>query len=99
MCIRDSDKAVLSNWKEESMSQSRYCIRGRQIGSDELTTIGRFSEANWSQGRSAISRPLCEHWDWRQANGRLKDRGRRVMSLALAARGEIQLPPRKKHNN
>ena len=36
-------------------------------------TIRQFSEAHWSQGRSAISRALCEHWDWRQANGRLKD--------------------------
>jgi hypothetical protein len=55
------------------MSQSTYCIRGRQIGPEELTTIRQFSEAHWSQGRSAISRALCEHWDWRQANGRLKD--------------------------
>ncbi|MBU4355299.1 MAG: hypothetical protein KJ822_08110, partial [Proteobacteria bacterium] len=66
------------------MSQSQYCIRGRQIGSDELETIRWFSEQYWSQGRSAISRALCEHWDWRQANGRLKDRGCRVMLLELA---------------
>lgn len=81
------------------MSQSTYCIRGRQIGPDELTTIRQFSEAYWSQGRSAISRALCEHWDWRQADGRLKDRSCRVMLLELAARGEIELPPRKKYNN
>ena len=81
------------------MSQSTYCIRGRQLGPDELETIRGVSEQYWSQGRSAISRALCEHWDWRQANGRLKDRGCRVMLLELAARGEIELPPRKKYNN
>jgi len=56
------------------MSQITYCIRGRQLGPDELETIRGVSERYWSQGRSAISRALCEHWDWRQANGRLKDR-------------------------
>jgi len=81
------------------MSQSTYCIRGRQLGPNELETIRGVSERYWSQGRSAISRALCEHWDWRQANGRLKDRACRVMLLELAARGEIELPPRKKYNN
>jgi len=81
------------------MSQSRYCLRGRQIGPGELETIRQAIERHWSQGRSAISRALCEHWDWRQANGRLKDRGCRVMLLELAARGEIDLPPRKVYHN
>jgi len=66
------------------MSQSTYCIRGWQVGPQELATIRRFSEQYWSQRRSAISRVLCEHWDWRQANGRFKDSGCRVLLLELA---------------
>ena len=51
---------------------------------------------HWRQGRTYISRLLCERWHWRQPNGRLKDRACRVMLLALEARGLIQLPPRQK---
>ena len=81
------------------MAQKVYHIRGRHIGSSELETIRSFVKIHWSRGRSAISRAVCEHWDWRQANGRLKDRACRVLLLALEANGEIELPRRIKYNN
>ncbi len=81
------------------MVQRVYHIRGRHIGSAELEEIKSYVKAYWSRGRSAISRALCEHWDWRQANGRLKDRACRVLLLALEGNGEIELPRRIKYNN
>jgi hypothetical protein len=80
------------------LSQMIYCIRGRTIDPDELETIRCIVAQNLAKGRSAISRILCEHWNWRQENGLLKERACRVLLLGLEKRGEIQLPPRMKEN-
>ena len=81
------------------MAEKLYHIRGRSIGESELETVRSFIRAHRSRGRSAISRALCEHWDWRQTNGRLKDRACRVLLLALEGAGEVELPGRIKYNN
>ena len=43
--------------------------------------------------RTALSRHLCERWDWRNGAGRLKDMAARALLLKLQARGLIELPP------
>lgn len=75
------------------MAQQTYQIRGRHIDRNDLDTIRRIVTAHWSRGRSAISRILCEQWNWYQTNGRLKDRACRVLLLKLEEKGEITLPP------
>jgi len=80
------------------LPEQTYCIRGRLIGDAELNTIRTTIAGHWHQGRSAISRELCEHWGWRQANGLLKERACRVLLLALEKKGEITLPPRMKES-
>ena len=81
------------------MVPSNYLIRNRRIGVQELETIRHYIKEHWAAGRSAISRSLCESWNWRQANGRLKDRACRVLLLELEGQGEIELPPRIFYNN
>jgi hypothetical protein len=44
-------------------------------------------------GRCALSRRLCESWNWKQANGALCDQTCRGLLLKLERAGEIQLPP------
>ena len=80
------------------MPDEKYCIRGRQIDDADLDTIRTTIAEHWDKGRSAISRILCERWDWRQANGLFKERGCRVLLLALEKKGEIELPPRMKES-
>jgi len=80
------------------LSQEIYCIRSRTIEPGELETIRRIVAQNRAKGRSAISRILCEHWNWRQENGLLKERACRVLLIELEKRGEIELPPRMKEN-
>jgi hypothetical protein len=50
--------------------------------------------------RCALSRQLCELWQWKQANGALRDMVCRGLLLLLDRAGEIQLPParRPSHN-
>jgi hypothetical protein len=80
------------------LSKKIYRIRSRTIDPDELETIRRIVAQNLAKGRSVISRLLCEHWNWRQQNGLLKERACRVLLLELERRGEIQLPPRMKES-
>lgn len=80
------------------MAEEIYQIRGRTIGQDELATIRGIVGSHWHKGRSAISRALCQHWNWYQANGNLKDRACRVLLLKLEEKGEIALPPRLKES-
>jgi len=42
--------------------------------------------------RTALSRHLCEIWQWRNPAGRIKDMAARTLLLKLQARGLIQLP-------
>ena len=80
------------------MVATLYSIRGRQIGPNELHEIHTAVSTRWSDGRSAISRHLCEQWDWRQPNGQLKDMACRALLLALETKGVLQLPPRQKES-
>jgi Druantia protein DruA len=75
-----------------------YRIRGRTIDDVQLETIRCIVVQNYPKGRSAISRILCEQWNWRQENGLLKERACRVLLLALEKRGELELPPRMKES-
>ena len=46
--------------------------RKRVITQDDLSFIRKVIDDYQSEGRSAISRRLCEAWDWCQTNGHLK---------------------------
>jgi hypothetical protein len=74
-------------------------IRGRLITSDVLEEINQTIEKNWSLGRTAISRILCQQWDWRQNNGQLKAMACRDLLLRLEREKLVTLPPRLRHNN
>lgn len=80
------------------MSQKIYHVRGRTIDHSQLETIRSIVDKYRDRGRSAISRILCEHWNWRQENGLLKERACRVLLLNLEKKGELELPPRLKEN-
>lgn len=75
-----------------------YCIRSRTIDDSDLQTIRSTITQNWAKGRSAISRILCRHWNWRQENGMLKEMACRALLLALEKKGVIELPPRLNEN-
>lgn len=81
------------------MQNKVLLIRGRSLSSSDIDYIKKVIETHWHQGRSHISRVLCDRWDWRQPNGRLKDRACRVMLLSLEQLGYFTLPPRKSEKN
>jgi len=73
--------------------------RKKNIAQDDLAFIRKVIDEHKSKGRSAISRILCEAWDWRQANGHLKDVVCRGLLLKLERSNLITLPPRIIDNN
>jgi hypothetical protein len=50
-----------------------------------------------TESRRRLSALLCEAWNWRQANGQLRDMVCRSLMLELDRAGLIELPPRRCH--
>lgn len=69
------------------------CLQGRTLTGDDLTGLRALIGQHPDWHRTALSRYLCELWDWRNGAGRLKDMAARTLLLKLHARGLIELPP------
>jgi hypothetical protein len=67
--------------------------RGQRFGDEEIVFIRQFIADRPELSRWKLSRQLCEAWQWKQANGALRDMVCRGLLLALDRAGEIQLPP------
>ena len=67
--------------------------RGRTITSGDILSIRELIAAHPRESRRTLSTKLCEAWQWRQANGALRDMVCRGMLLMLHRAGHIELPP------
>jgi len=70
-------------------------LRGQPFCPD-TALIERLLGDNPGWGRTRLSVKLCEIWDWRAANGQLKDMACRNLLLRLEQAGQIRLPPRQR---
>jgi Druantia protein DruA len=74
--------------------------RGRVITDDEIRFIQQLIDTHAGLlSRRKLSAKLCEAWEWKQANGALRDMVCRGLLLMLDRAGQIQLPPVKKRPN
>jgi hypothetical protein len=71
-------------------------LRGRVFSEDELRRIHAIVNASPAEHRFALSKTICEELDWRQENGRLKDRSCRDALLKLEKAGFLRLPARRR---
>ena len=67
--------------------------RHREISEDDLVFIRTLIAENPDLSRRALSKKLCEAWNWVQANGALRDMVCRGLMLMLHREGLIELPP------
>jgi hypothetical protein len=72
--------------------------RGRVATQDDIASINRLIAAHPTASRRALSKLLCEEWNWRQPNGALKDMVCRGFMLMLHRAGHIALPPIRQTN-
>jgi len=68
-------------------------IQGRTLSVNDLDALRGLIAQHPDWHRTALSRHLCELWNWRNRAGRLKDMAARTLLLKLQARGMIELPP------
>src|SRR6266849_294974 len=71
---------------------TEWKYRGRIFNLADIDSIRRLIAANPESSRWALSRKLCEDWDWKQPNGALRDMVCRGLLLMLERAGEIALP-------
>jgi hypothetical protein len=63
------------------------------VTAQDIVQIRQLIAANPTASRRRLSALLCEAWQWKQANGALRDMVCRGLLLMLHRAGEIDLPP------
>src|SRR5229473_756698 len=71
---------------------SEWRYRGRVVTADDVTSIRQLIAENPGASRRRLSEKLCEAWQWKQANGALRDMVCRGLLLMLHRAGQIELP-------
>jgi hypothetical protein len=72
---------------------AEWKYRGRVVTAEEIAFIRELIAKNRRASRRRLSEKLCEAWQWKQANGALRDMVCRGLLLMLHRAGEIELPP------
>jgi hypothetical protein len=72
---------------------AEWKYRGRVVTVEEIVFIRELIAAYPGSSRRTLSTKLCEAWQWRQANGALRDMVCRGLLLMLERAGQIDLPP------
>jgi hypothetical protein len=70
--------------------------RGRGVSSSDVAFIQKLITQYPHLSRRALSKKLCEAWNWVQPNGQLRDMVCRGLMLQLHRSGLIELPARQK---
>jgi Domain of unknown function (DUF4338) len=73
--------------------QKAWKYRGRAVSVADVAFLRELIATHPEAGRCALSRRVCEAWNWKQPNGALCDQICRGLLLKLENAGEIQLPP------
>jgi hypothetical protein len=71
----------------------KLTYRGRIITDADVTFIRKLIAEHPTASRRALSKKLCEAWNWVQPNGGLRDMVCRGLMLQLHRAGHIDLPP------
>ncbi len=75
--------------------KEQITYRGRTLSNEDVLFIRELIRQHPQASRRRLSQLLCEAWDWRQANGALRDMVCRGMMLMLHRGGHIELPAKK----
>ena len=70
-----------------------FAYRGRRVTESDLGEIRDLIAAHPQASRRALSKKLCEAWQWHQLNGAPRDMVCRGLMLGLHRKGLIALPP------
>lgn len=71
-------------------------IQGRNTTQKDIELVRKIIDSNPSLNRTRLSKELCSLWNWRAANGQLKNMAAYSFLLKLEKQGLITLPARKR---
>ena len=74
-------------------------IQGRKLSTEDIGLIQGLLARHRDWGRTRLSEELCCLWDWRNAQGRIKDMAARTLLLKLERAGHIRLPKRRRKSS
>ena len=80
-----------------SCMEALLTYRGKRMTQEDVAFIRGLIAQNPDDSRRRLSEKLCQAWDWRQANGALRDMVCRGLMLALERAGYIELPTRRQN--
>jgi hypothetical protein len=66
--------------------------QGRPVSGEQLAWLRQWIGEHPQWSRKRLARELCEHWDWRNGRGQIKDFAARSFLEKLAGRGLLVLP-------
>jgi len=72
---------------------AKLTYRGRCVTESDIVFIRQLITDHPGSSRRNLSKKLCEAWNWRQANGALRDMVCRGLMLQLHRTEHIELPP------
>jgi hypothetical protein len=72
--------------------ETDFICQGRRVTQSDLDWLRNSMAAHPDWSRKRLADELCQWWQWRNAQGRLKDFAARSLLLKLQARGRITLP-------
>ena len=98
--MAQSERLGLTNWRafraafwHISGMEAVFAYRGRRVLPDDVVFIRELIARHPEASRRALSKRLCEAWNWVQPNGTLRDMVCRGLMLELHRAGHIELPP------
>lgn len=74
-----------------------FVVQGRRLNAGDLALLRDLIASQAAPHRTALSRKICELWNWRTPTGRLKDIAARSLLRKLEQRGLLRLPARLTH--
>ncbi|MCX6624518.1 MAG: DUF4338 domain-containing protein [Acidobacteria bacterium] len=90
---RNSTPIWLSSARLTEAAAVEFKYRGRDTSQEDILYVRALVERHPNESRRTLSTKLCEAWQWRQANGALRDMVCRGLPLMLERAGQITLPP------
>jgi len=76
--------------------EAEQVIQGRLLRSADIAWVRHLLTTQPEWNRTRLSRELCQHWNWRNGVGLLKDMACRTLLLKLERLGQIRLPARQR---
>jgi hypothetical protein len=71
-----------------------WTLQGRNITTADINGVRRLIEENPSFTRYRLSREICHLWNWKNAQGQIKDMACRTLLLKLEQKNFVVLPAR-----